>query len=129
MKDPVAGSPAAKKTGLRSRGLDRQAMGRWRAELAAMPRALAEGAQAKLARLLAVAHGAPRAALNEALAKHGQQFARLIVGGDQLTAIRPPTAPLGSARLRVALGGAHEAEDLDRLFAAMGAQRQLFEEP
>lgn len=39
--------------------------------------------------------------------------------GIHVTAIRPPTVPVGSARLRVTLSAAHEREHIDRLIAKL----------
>lgn len=49
---------------------------------------------------------------------------RLREAGCWLTAIRPPTVPAGTARLRVTLTAAHQAEDIDRLLEAMHGVRQ-----
>jgi len=50
-------------------------------------------------------------AASEALAREG-----LLV-----PAIRPPTVPQGTARLRISLSAAHEAGDVERLAAALNA--------
>jgi 8-amino-7-oxononanoate synthase len=56
----------------------------------------------------------------------GEEAAALAAAGDLLArgllvpAIRPPTVPVGSSRLRVALSAAHTGEQVDRLAAALG---------
>ena len=45
---------------------------------------------------------------------------RLEAAGLLAVAIRPPTVPKGSSRIRFALSSAHGAEDIDRLIAAVG---------
>ena len=45
--------------------------------------------------------------------------ARLLEAGLLVPAIRPPTVPPGTSRLRVALSAAHTDEQVDRLVAAL----------
>ena len=49
-----------------------------------------------------------------------QLSGRLREQGVLVSAIRPPTVPDGTARLRVTLSAAHEPEDVDALLAALG---------
>ncbi|MGN5054038.1 8-amino-7-oxononanoate synthase [Aeromonas veronii] len=56
----------------------------------------------------------------------GESFAalqlaeRLRERGVWVSAIRPPTVPVGTARLRITLSAAHREQDLDRLLDALG---------
>jgi 8-amino-7-oxononanoate synthase len=49
--------------------------------------------------------------------------ARLLDRGCLVPAIRPPTVPEGTARLRISLTAAHTSDDLDALIAALGSVR------
>uniref|UniRef100_UPI00286F2EF1 aminotransferase class I/II-fold pyridoxal phosphate-dependent enzyme n=1 Tax=Aeromonas aquatica TaxID=558964 RepID=UPI00286F2EF1 len=59
---------------------------------------------------LLVGESAPALALSERLRERG-----LWVG-----AIRPPTVPVGTARLRITLSAAHSEQDVDRLLDGLG---------
>ena len=49
---------------------------------------------------------------------------RLFDEGIYLTAIRPPTVPIDSARLRVTLSASHEKSDIDVLVSQLMALHQ-----
>jgi len=63
--------------------------------------------------IVPVVLGEPEAALDRA--------ARLLERGCLVPAIRPPTVPEGTARLRISLTAAHTSEDLETLIAALGS--------
>ncbi|MEF3193253.1 MAG: aminotransferase class I/II-fold pyridoxal phosphate-dependent enzyme, partial [Halothiobacillaceae bacterium] len=44
---------------------------------------------------------------------------RLLDASIQVTAIRPPTVPQGTARLRVTFSASHSLQDVDRLLTAL----------
>lgn len=51
----------------------------------------------------------------------------LLARGIVISAIRPPTVPEGSARLRVTFTAGHSDQDLDQLLDALAAERYLLE--
>jgi 8-amino-7-oxononanoate synthase len=55
---------------------------------------------------------------NEEAVETSEHLAR---NGLLVPAIRPPTVPRGTARLRISLSAAHEADDVERLAAALNA--------
>jgi 8-amino-7-oxononanoate synthase len=87
----------------------RDHVARFRAGAAAL--GLGLSASATPIQPLVVGDAARALALSEALAVRGM----LVV------AIRPPTVPAGTARLRVTFSAAHEPADVDRLLAALAA--------
>ncbi|WP_296226373.1 8-amino-7-oxononanoate synthase [Ralstonia sp. UBA689] len=68
---------------------------------------------------LVIGENAPALALAAALEREGIRIA----------AIRPPTVPLGTARLRITLSAAHTEEDVARLAQALEAAGQLQHPP
>ncbi len=67
------------------------------------------------------AHGAPEQAM--------AATAALLADGIYVQGIRPPTVPVGSARLRVALSARHSTAQLDQLLGALTRHRSLFAAP
>lgn len=68
-------------------------------------------------------------AIQPLLVGEGAQALRLAAAlrarGLYVRAIRPPTVPQGTARLRICLSAAHEASQIERLVEALVAHRQL----
>ncbi len=50
---------------------------------------------------------------------------QLATAGFYVPAIRPPSVPLGGARLRISLSAAHESEMIDALIAALARVSQV----
>ncbi len=67
--------------------------------------------------------GASKTAIQPLLVGDNQQSLiwaeQLRAAGLWVTAIRPPTVPPGSARLRITLSAAHQPEDIDRLLEVL----------
>jgi 8-amino-7-oxononanoate synthase len=66
---------------------------------------------AELTPIVPIILGDPAEALSQARALEEEGFI--------VTAIRPPTVPHGSSRLRISLSTAHRLEDIDRLVDAI----------
>jgi 8-amino-7-oxononanoate synthase len=89
-----------------------------RAHVASLARRFREGASAlglstgaSTTQIVPVIVGSPEAAL--------AMSARLRSAGFWAVAIRPPTVPAGTARIRLAFTAAHEEADVDRLLDAL----------
>lgn len=91
---------------------DRAHVARLAARFRAGVKALGHDTGASATQIVPVISGAPEASL--------QLSERLRKGGFWATAIRPPTVPKGTARVRLAFTRAHTESDVDRLLEAVG---------
>jgi len=93
---------------------DRAHVARLAARFRTGAKAFGHDTGASATQIVPVISGTPEAAL--------QLSERLRKGGFWATAIRPPTVPKGTARVRIAFTGAHTESDVERLLETIGAR-------